>query len=75
MFALVTAGHMRVRHETGAHPTILVIAIASTAIVLVTFMFTTLVDEPATMVTLLAVVAISVGLDLGWKRRLAMTLA
>jgi hypothetical protein len=30
--------------------------------------FTTLIHEPASIVTLLAILAISVGLDYGWKR-------
>jgi len=34
----------------------------------VTFVFTTLVQEPASVVTLLAIVALSIALDVGWKR-------
>ena len=44
------------------------IAVASTVIVLVAFMFTTLVDEPATAVALVVIVVLSVLLDLWWKR-------
>jgi hypothetical protein len=36
--------------------------------VLVTFIFTTLIHEPASIVTLLGVFALSIGLDYGWKR-------
>ncbi len=68
IFALVTAGHLRVRAETGARLPVLLLALASTVIVLVTFVFTTLVDEPATAVLLVVVLMVSVGLDLGWKR-------
>ena len=68
VFALVTVGHLRVRAETGAHLPVLLLALASTVIVLVTFVFTTLVDEPATAVLLVVILVISVGLDLGWKR-------
>jgi amino acid transporter len=68
VFTLVTAGHLRVRRETGARAGVLMTAIASTAIVLVTFALTTLVDEPATAAALLAIVALSIGLDLLWKR-------
>ena len=67
VFALVTVGHLRVRTETGAHLWVLLVALASTVIVLVTFVFTTLVDEPATAVLLAVILAISVLLDLGWK--------
>ena len=34
-----------------------------------TFVFTTLVDEPASMVALVVILLLSVGLDLGWKLR------
>ena len=36
--------------------------------VLVTFIFTTLIHEPASIVTLLAILALSIALDFGWKR-------
>jgi len=37
-------------------------------VVLLTFVFTTLIHEPASMVTLLAILVLSVALDVGWKR-------
>jgi len=43
-------------------------AIAAAAVVLVTFIFTTLIHEPASIVTLLGVFLLSIALDLGWKR-------
>jgi amino acid transporter len=69
VFTLVTAGHLRVRDETGASTALLVLAIATTVIVLLAFTFTTLVEEPATAVTLVAILALSIALDFGWKRR------
>jgi amino acid transporter len=68
VFALISAGHLRVRHETGANVGLLVLAIVSTVVVLVTFAFTTLVDEPATIVALAVILVMSIGLDLWWKR-------
>jgi amino acid transporter len=68
VFALISAGHLRVRGETGANAALLVLAIVSTVVVLVTFAFTTLVDEPATIVALVVILVLSIGLDLGWKR-------
>src|SRR4051812_37498809 len=68
VFGLVSTGHFRVRHETGARTTMLVLAVASTVIVLVTFAFTTLVEEPGTAVALVVIVGISIALDLVWKR-------
>ena len=54
---------------------ILVLAVASTVIVLVAFVFTTLVDEPGTAVALVVVLLISVALDAGWKRSRARVVA
>jgi amino acid transporter len=71
VFALIAVGHMRVRQQTGAHAAILLLAIASTLIVLVTFTFTTLVKEPSTLITIAGLLAISLGLDLAWKSRKA----
>jgi amino acid transporter len=68
VFALVTVGHLRVRSETGAHPAVLVLALASTVTVLVAFVVTTLVDEPGTAVALVVILLLSVALDRWWKR-------
>jgi amino acid transporter len=69
VFALVTIGHLRVRGETGARTWVLVAGVASTLVVFVTFAFTTLPDEPATAVALVATLALSVTLDRLWTRR------
>jgi len=53
---------------TGASAPILALAIAAAGVVLVTFVFTTLIHEPASIVTLLVIVLLGVGLDYGWKR-------
>jgi len=34
----------------------------------VTFVFTTLIHEPASIITLLGVLVLSIALDFGWKR-------
>jgi amino acid transporter len=69
VFALIAVAHLRVRDETGASAAVLVLAILSAVIVLVTFAFTTLVEEPATAVALVAILVLSVVLDLLWKRQ------
>jgi amino acid transporter len=69
VFTLVTAGHLRVRAETGANTVLLALAIVTTVVVLLAFAFTTLVDEPATAVALVAILLVSIGLDVGWKRK------
>ena len=55
VFTLVTFGHLRIRHETGAQAWLLVLADLSTVVVLVAFAFTTLVDEPGTAVALVVI--------------------
>jgi amino acid transporter len=69
VFTLVTAAHLRVRKDTGANLWVLLIAIASTVVVLTTFVFTTLVDEPGTAIALVVILAVSIVVDLIWKRR------
>jgi hypothetical protein len=68
VFALVSAGHLRVRHETGARTSLLVVAVGSAALVLVAFSLTTLVTEPATAIAIVVIVMVSVALDFVWKR-------
>ena len=68
IFGLVSIGHLRVRQETGANLGILVLAIATTVISLVTFIFTTLIEEPASIATLIAIVIVSALIDLTWAR-------
>jgi amino acid transporter len=69
VFTLITVGHLRVRHETGARLGVLLLGLASTTIVLVAFVFTTLVDEPGTAALLVVILVLGIGLDLGWKHQ------
>jgi amino acid transporter len=68
VFALVSIAHLRVREETGARLPMLVLAVATTTAVLITFALTTLVDEPGTAVAIVVIVVLSIGLDLWTKR-------
>src|SRR5215831_9857697 len=68
IFTLITAAHFRIRTETGANVVILAVAIAAAGIVLLTFVFTTLIHEPASIITLLVILVLSIALDFGWKR-------
>ena len=68
IFAFVTIAHLRVYRETGAQPWVLVLALLVIVITLLTFIFTTLIHEPASIWTLLAILLVSVGLDVGWSR-------
>jgi amino acid transporter len=69
VFTLLAIGHLRVRDETGANPVVLAMAIATTSVVLVSFAFTTLADEPATAIAMVVILGVSVLLDIGWKQR------
>jgi amino acid transporter len=68
IFILVTHAHFRVRSDTGANPLLLALAVLTAGVVLVTFVVTDLIHEPASMLTLLVVLVLSIGLDLVWKR-------
>jgi amino acid transporter len=69
IFMLVTAAHLRVRRDTGARTSILVLALLTTGVSLLTFVTTTLIHEPASMAAIAGIAAVSVLLDLGWARR------
>jgi L-asparagine transporter-like permease len=69
IFGLVTIGHLRITSDTGASRPILYLALATVTIAFVTFCVTTLVQEPLSIVTLVAILGISVALDVGWSRR------
>ena len=69
VFTLVTFGHYRIRHQTGAQAWLLILANLTTLVVLAAFAVTTLVEEPGTAVALAAILVLSVGLDLAWKSR------
>jgi len=68
VFTMVTVAHFRVRRVTGANVAILAVAALSTVGTLVVFCTTTLVDEPATAFVLVSLLALSIVIDLLWKR-------
>jgi amino acid transporter len=68
IFVLITVAHIGIRRETGAALWLLVLAIVTAMVALLTFLFTTLLDEPASMAALAVVLALSILLDVGWKR-------
>jgi amino acid transporter len=69
VFALVSIGHLRVRGETGANLGLLLAAIATTILSFLSFVFTTLVHEPRTAWTMVAILLMSIVLDAVWKSR------
>ncbi|WP_214321734.1 APC family permease [Nonomuraea sediminis] len=69
VFMFITIAHFRVRAQTGANVVMLALAVGTAGAVLLTFIFTTLIHEPASILTLLVILAVSIALDLGWKYR------
>jgi hypothetical protein len=67
IFTMITAAHLRIRAETGANLLMLVLAIVAAGAVFVTFVFTTLIHEPASIATLAGILVLSLALDYGWK--------
>jgi amino acid transporter len=67
IFSLVGIGHLRIRDETGARPSILVLGILAAVVVLAMFV-PTLAEEPGTVIALVVVLLQSVVLDFLWKR-------
>ena len=69
IFGMVTVGHLRVRSQTGARAAVLVLGVVTTGLAFLTFVFTTLITEPASAITLVLILLLSAGLDVGWKHR------
>jgi L-asparagine transporter-like permease len=69
IFTIVSLGHLRIRGATGARAALLVLAVLTAGITLLTFVFTTLIHEPASIVTIVVILAASLGLDLVWSSR------
>ena len=68
VFALVTVAHLRVRSVTGASLGVLVLALITTTTAFLSFVFTELIYDPASMLAILAILVLSVGLDFAWTR-------
>lgn len=68
IFLLVGAAGYRLRSETGAIGGVVLLAMAATAVVLVFFAVDTVRSAPETFVAIVAIAALSVVLDLIWKR-------
>jgi amino acid transporter len=67
VFTLITAGHFRVRSQTGANLWLLIAGVVTTVGVLVTFTFTSL--DVGSAIALVVIVVLAILLDFGWKRR------
>ena len=68
IFLLVGASGYRLKKETGSLGAIVLTGMAMTTIVLIFFAIDTLRNAPETFVAIVGVMALSVVLDLVWKR-------
>ena len=67
VFSAVSVAHLRLFRKTGASVIVLVVGLVATLGTFVVFCTTTLIDEPATAIALVAIIALAVILDFGWK--------
>ena len=68
VFMMATAAHLRVRSETGASLTLLILAVLTCGIALVAFLISTIINDPGSVIAMLVIVLIGVIADLSWKR-------
>jgi amino acid transporter len=68
VFSAVTISHFRLYKQTGANLFVLIVALVATLGTFVVFVTTTLVNEPATAVALVAIVVLALVVDFVWKR-------
>jgi len=66
--SFLIAGFVAVSFGSYASLPILILAVVAAGAVFMTFVFTTLIHEPASIVTLAGILLLSVALDYGWKR-------
>jgi amino acid transporter len=67
VFSAVSIAHFRLFRITGANIVILVIGLVATLGTFLVFCTTTLVNEPATALALVAIIALSIIIDFSWK--------
>jgi amino acid transporter len=67
IFMIVGIGHLRIAASTGAKTWVLYLGIATVVITLLLFTFTTLIHEPATLITFGVLLALAVLVDRFWR--------
>jgi len=68
VFSMISIGHVRIRDKTGARMSLLIAGLITALLALVTFIVTTLIQEPASIVTLALIFVFSVIFDVLWSR-------
>jgi hypothetical protein len=69
VFTMISIGHLRILSQTGARLSLVLLAVLTAGISLLVFVFTTLIEEPASIALLVGLVAASIVLDLAWSQR------
>jgi L-asparagine transporter-like permease len=68
IFGMCTVAHFRVRAETGARLSLLILAVTTAGIALVAFLLDLIVNDPVSVAAMLVIVILAVILDFSWKR-------
>jgi amino acid transporter len=71
VFSLISIGHVIIRRQTGANIGLLILGLLTALIALITFVFTEVINEPATIATLVLIFVASVVFDILWSRPVA----
>jgi amino acid transporter len=75
VFSLISLGHLRIRRGTGARLSLLVAGLVTALIALITFVFTSLIHEPASLFALALIFVLAVIFDVLWSRPTAHAMA
>ena len=68
VFGMCTVAHFRVRSETGARLSLLILAVTTAGIALVAFLLDLIINDPVSVAAMLVIVILAVILDFSWKR-------
>jgi len=69
VYGMVSAGHLRVHRETGAHPAILIVAVLLNLALFALLLYYSITSSPAsTWITLIAVLVLSFAAEAGYRR-------
>jgi amino acid transporter len=69
IFSVVTIGHFRVRKETGAKTFMLVLALATASVALISFIVNELIYDHTSLIAMIVIILLSIGVELWWARK------
>lgn len=67
LFLLLCGAGIRLRHETGAHMVPMLAAVLAIVVVLALFLIDTIQSDPATAISMVAIIVLAVACNFGWK--------